>query len=298
MSRSFPIYPSSNVTTMVVFFPPFFPRCKPLDNQVSWTGHLEIYETRLTFQLWGVVLAVLQTKTVDFKVLQSGVHLETPAQIQHIVKAKSTMKLSFTGIFTSIVALLTSVHSQQLESLSVIVHVNSIYGNCHQSLSGMTCANNFPATNASSVLGDISIFPNLGGSSNLPDSDCVDCVIITNPESNKSITVLFINNSPFPGPIIISKQWGFWLAIIIISCSLQFSNMAHLNMLIYRIVDSPLSPLRWVNTVAPQGQAYFLVAKLQWKMIWVTRMGSQNLYSLTVTGHGPSIKYLNFEGDW
>ena len=137
------------------------------------------------------------------------------------------MKLSFTGIFTSIVVLLTSVHSQQLESLSAIVHVDSIYGNGHQSLSVMTCANDFPATNAGSVLGDIGIFPNLGGSSNLPDSDCVDCAIITNPESNEVITVLFINNSPFPGPVIVSKQWGFWLAIIIISCSLRFSNVAH-----------------------------------------------------------------------
>ena len=50
------------------------------------------------------------------------------------------------------------------------------------------------------------------------------------------------------------------------------------------------------GTVAPQGQAYFLVAKLQLKLIWV--MGSQNLYSLTVTAwghwHGPSIKVFEF----
>ena len=98
------------------------------------------------------------------------------------------MKLSL--IFTSIVALLTSVHSQQQ------VNVNSVYGNGGQPVlgSGLTCEGVLLKPGYGMYLWIIPIFPFLGGGPTVGSSpDCVVCVEITYPVSAQVITALLIN---------------------------------------------------------------------------------------------------------
>ena len=100
--------------------------------------------------------------------------------------------MKFSLIFTSIVALLTSVHSQESQQQ---VNVNLIYADGGKLLSdsGMTTALSFTASDYSERLGDITNFPNLGGGPNVGSSPI--CVAITYPTDGQVINVLFINNA-------------------------------------------------------------------------------------------------------